>query len=39
MVNLDMVGATKNDEPIVFGTESAKDGSAAIAPMVEKAGI
>ncbi len=39
MVNLDMVGAMKNDELIVFGTESAKEWTAAIAPMGEKAGI
>ena len=39
MVNLDMVGAMKNDELIVFGTESAKEWSAAINPMGEKAGI
>src|ERR1700675_2753220 len=39
MVNLDMVGALRNDELIVLGTESAKEWSAAIAPLGEKAGL
>jgi TolB protein len=39
MVNLDMVGAMRDDELIVFGTESAKEWSAAIDPMGKKAGV
>ena len=39
MVNLDMVGQLRDDQLIVFGTESAKEWSAAIAPLGEAAKV
>ncbi|MCA1611758.1 MAG: M28 family peptidase [Acidobacteria bacterium] len=39
MVNLDMVGSLHDDELIVFGTESAKEWTAAISSLGEKSGL
>ena len=39
MVNLDMVGLLRDDQLIVFGTESAAEWSAAIAPIGQASGV